>query len=361
MSIRKSIKSFYKKLLINIFSIIYKKPSKFITSKSFLITKFKNKKGFVSKYKIFNEKNVNIFSDDLYNVSVYKDKSLISNLSLQLNTKGTKQNIKKNFVIENGTPKIKKKIKGPILILSQGASGYNYFHWFFDILPKIYIIKKKFNLNYFNYFYLPKIKFEYQRKTLNFLKIPSRKILSSKSIKHFYTNEIVICEHPYFKNKKWWSNYEKIPDWIVSENLKNFKKKRKAKNKYSKKIYIDRSDTSHPHNQVANIKEIYGILKKYNFKIIKLAKISFNEQINIFNNANLILAPHGAGLKNLIYCKKKTVIIELKEKNFTRNRLYNHLSKICELKHFEISSKKYVNNKMYIDRNIILKFIKKYE
>ena len=55
MSIRKSIKFFYKKLLINIFSIIYKKPAKFITSKNFLITKFKNKRS-VSKYKIFIKK-----------------------------------------------------------------------------------------------------------------------------------------------------------------------------------------------------------------------------------------------------------------------------------------------------------------
>ena len=145
MSIPKSIKFFYKKLLINIFSIIYKKPAKFITSKNFLITKFKNKKGSVSKYKIFTEKNVNVFSDDLYNISIYKKNSLITNLSLQLDNKGTKQSSKKNFLIKNGTPKIKREIKGPILILSQGASGYNYFHWFFDILPKIYIVKKKFN------------------------------------------------------------------------------------------------------------------------------------------------------------------------------------------------------------------------
>ena len=104
-----------------------------------------------------------------------------------------------------------------------------------------------------------------------------------------------------------------------------------------------------------------AILKKYDFKIIKLAQIVFDEQVNIFNNADLILAPHGAGLKNLIYCRKKTVIIEIKEKNFTKNYLYNHLSKICGLKHFEISSKKYINKKMFIDRSTILKLIKKYE
>ena len=95
MSIRKSIKFFYKKLLINIFSIIYKKPTKFITSKNFLIAKFKNKKGSLSKYKIFYEKNVNVFSDDLYNISIYRNNSLITNLSLQLDNKGTKQSSKK--------------------------------------------------------------------------------------------------------------------------------------------------------------------------------------------------------------------------------------------------------------------------
>ena len=99
MSIPKSIKFFYKKLLINIFSIIYKKPTKFITSKNFLIAKFKNKKGSLSKYKIFNEKNVNVFSDDLYNISIYRNNSLITNLSLQLNNKGTKQKFKKKFIL----------------------------------------------------------------------------------------------------------------------------------------------------------------------------------------------------------------------------------------------------------------------
>tara|TARA_Y100001958_G_C21241025_1_gene568763 strand:- start:1762 stop:2853 length:1092 start_codon:yes stop_codon:yes gene_type:complete len=363
MSIRKSIKYYYKKLIIKIFSIIYKKPSKFITSKNFYVTKIKNNKGLTSTYKIFKENKVNVFSDDLYNISIFRNDTLISNCSLQLDVKGNKKNKKENYVFKNGTPKIKRNIKGPVLILSQGASGYNYFHWFFDILPKIYIVKKKYNLNYFNYLYLPKIKFDYQKQTLNILKIPIKKILDSKKNKHFYSDEIVTCEHPYFKKSKWWDNYTNIPDWIVNENLKNFKKNQIKNNsaKIYKKIYIDRSDTTHPHNQISNIKEIYKILKKYNFKIIKLAHISFNNQIKLFNNAKIIIAPHGAGLKNLIYCKKKTVIIELKEKSFSKNHLYQHLSKICELKHFTICSKKYANRRMFIDKSMILNILKKYE
>ena len=40
-------------------------------------------------------KNVNVFSDDLYNISIYRNNSLITNLSLQLDNKGTKQSSKK--------------------------------------------------------------------------------------------------------------------------------------------------------------------------------------------------------------------------------------------------------------------------
>ena len=229
------------------------------------------------------------------------------------------------------------------------------------MLPKIYIINKIYDLDYFNFFYLPEIKFEYQIKTLRILKIPKEKILSSKKIKFFNTDEIIFCEHPYFKKKFWWNNYKTIPDWIVNLNVKKFKTPSKKNKLNYKKIFIDRGDTNHPHNQIFNIDEIYKIIKHHNFKIIKLAKKNFNYQINIFRNTEIILAPHGSGLKNIIYCKKKTKIIELKEKKFSNNYLYQRLSRICKLNHISINSKKYVKNKMFIDTNYLSKILKKYE
>ena len=42
-----------------------------------------------------------------------------------------------NETLRTGTPKIL-KINGTVLVLEQGASGFNnYSHWFMDILPKI--------------------------------------------------------------------------------------------------------------------------------------------------------------------------------------------------------------------------------
>ena len=41
----------------------------------------------------------------------------------------------------------------------------------------------------------------------------------------------------------------------------------------------------------------------------------FIDQVKIFNSAKLIVAMHGAGLTNLLFCKNKTKVIEI-TKNF---------------------------------------------
>ncbi len=47
------------------------------------------------------------------------------------------------------------------------------------------------------------------------------------------------------------------------------------------------------------------------FQIIYTEKMSYVEQVYAFRNAKLVIAPHGAGLINLIYVNNKPVVIEL--------------------------------------------------
>ena len=84
-------------------------------------------------------------------------------------------------------------------------------------------------------------------------------------------------------------------------------------NKYKKNenVFIDRSDSIFNHNKLVNNLEIIEYLKKKRFLIIKLAELSFNEQIKIFNEAKIIIGSHGAGLTNLIFCEPSTKVIEI--------------------------------------------------
>ena len=51
--------------------------------------------------------------------------------------------INENIVLKIGTPRIQKRIKGSVFsLLSGGAAKTNYFHWLFEILPKLEILNK---------------------------------------------------------------------------------------------------------------------------------------------------------------------------------------------------------------------------
>jgi capsular polysaccharide biosynthesis protein len=45
-----------------------------------------------------------------------------------------------------------------------------------------------------------------------------------------------------------------------------------------------------------------------------LSKLSFINQVSIFNNAKFIIGLHGAGFANLVFCKKNTFVLEIKPK-----------------------------------------------
>ena len=55
---------------------------------------------------------------------------------------------------------------------------------------------------------------------------------------------------------------------------------------------------------------------KYGFEPVKLTEYSVREQISLFNNVEYVIAPHGAGLTNLVFCNEKANVIELLQDNY---------------------------------------------
>ena len=107
------------------------------------------------------------------------------------------QGLDKNLVLKNGTPNVKKHIKGNVLsLLSGGASTNNFTHWFTDVVPRIILFKKKFNLKKIDKFYVPSVKFKFQVESLNLLNIKPSQLISSESIKHIQAKKIYYTSHP---------------------------------------------------------------------------------------------------------------------------------------------------------------------
>ena len=52
----------------------------------------------------------------------------------------------------------------------------------------------------------------------------------------------------------------------------------------------------------------------HGFQSLTLSKLSFIEQVKIFNSAETVVGLHGAGFANLVFCKPGTKVLELKSK-----------------------------------------------
>jgi capsular polysaccharide biosynthesis protein len=73
--------------------------------------------------------------------------------------------------------------------------------------------------------------------------------------------------------------------------------------KEKSKIYVSRKNAGW--RRVINEEYLEPILKKANFKILCNETMSVGDQIQAFSNASVVIAPHGAGLTNIIYSHKR--------------------------------------------------------
>lgn len=76
-----------------------------------------------------------------------------------------------------------------------------------------------------------------------------------------------------------------------------------------KRIYISRDDSST--RRVLNESDILPVLERFGFSRILLAEHTVSQQAALFAGADYIVAPHGAGLVNLIHCRRKPEVLEI--------------------------------------------------
>ena len=296
------------------------------------------------KYSIYKIKNGRIFNDFVENVAIISGNKIIDKVSYQ-QVNGEFKDANHNSVLYKGTPYLKRKFKGRVLSLTQGASGHrNYFHWLYDILPKINICSKNYNLKEIDYLYISKLE-TYQKITLEILGYDNLKIIDANKNRHIQADEIICSEHPWYKKGFILEEAKKLPVWIVkwiNGSFINYGKKFSC----NERIFIDRSESAFSHCQFVNNREIINFLENEGFTSYKVGQLSFQEQIYLFNNAKIIIGAHGAAFSNLVFCEKDTKIIEIKPKKHP-NYVDQHISKIkglnfnlIETDHFEDKEKR---------------------
>ena len=345
---KKKIQILFKTSIQNIFFFIYIKIkyNNIIGSNLFDIKEIPNIKSDTYPNKIYNIyyiKNARIYTDTNENVAIIKNNYILPKISFQQSF-GVLKNESYNCVLSKGTPRIKKVFNGRIFNLTQGASGNNYFHFMFDIIPKLELLKKVENIEDIDYFYVPKIQ-KWQCKIYKLLGLNKSKLIDSDQYRHIEADEILTVDHPWYFKNTIQSEVVNIPDWIIKDNRKLFSSNSVRFNN-NNKIFLDRSSSKYSHCQITNNDEFKRMLKIKGFTSYKVEELTFEEQIFLFQQASIIIGAHGAAFTNIIYCKPNTKIIEIIPISHP-NKKCERISGILNLSHHKIITDDTSQNKFF--------------
>jgi hypothetical protein len=206
------------------------------------------------------------------------------------------------------TPSTCFKIKECIVF--DGQVGTNYFHFFIDVMNKLWMLEKipfankipllineaTFNTQYFQHLYLNN----------HFIK--SQNWIVQKKNNYFNTScaYFIYCD-------RYNSSYIHRTKSLFMQGVNKL-------NDPYRKVFLNRSTRTG--RTISNFDQIKPILEKYEFEIVENEQLTTIEQIELFNSVKVLVSIHGAGNTNIIFTNKDLKFLEINPQNRISTHYY---------------------------------------
>lgn len=202
------------------------------------------------------------------------------------------------------------------------ASANNPWHVWIDVISKFRLIEKRWSTNFAKYVYIlanPSPYFDKVAKELfpdlRYLVMPEGE---TWRFQHLLAPSMSNCDDGVVTPH--------LPPWLrhfkgsfgIPENQKPFRK-----------IFVSR-EKAHT-RKLNNSNELLLALKGW--ESVTLEDLPIREQVKVFAEASHVLATHGAGLVNALWCKEGTKIIEIQDQKMLHKKVYPLLSNSLKLRH----------------------------
>lgn len=198
-------------------------------------------------------------------------------------------------------------LPGTAAVLStQGTDVY--FHWMFDVLPRLELIRlAKISFSDIDYFIFSSYHRPFQIETLKELDISPKKVITNREYVHLRAEKLLL--------PSWGGTPGQMPYWVCQFLRDKFLNSCVAESSNKKRrIYISRANATH--RKITNEVELMQVLEPLGFVSVQLETLSVKEQAHLFSSAEMIVAAHGAGLSNLVFCQPGTQVVELFSPNY---------------------------------------------
>lgn len=220
-----------------------------------------------------------------------------------------------------GNPLTRKHLPSPqyvpgTLALLTGFASHNYYHWLIDIVPKFSELQ---SVGYpIDHYFIPQ-DHAFQRESVNALGIDPKKIIAAKRSSHIAADRILAVT---------WQGQSVTPSRVQAIQNAFSCIDLPGSRASSTRIYISRKRSRV--RRIENEHALIQVLRANDFKILSLEDMTLQDQIAAFRSAEIIVAPHGAGLANLCFCRPGTKVLEITTP-FRVLNLFTRLANVAEL------------------------------
>ncbi|MCX6915224.1 MAG: glycosyltransferase family 61 protein, partial [Verrucomicrobia bacterium] len=224
----------------------------------------------------------------------------------------------KHHLLRNPRFRLLRRLPGVALLLGIPESA-NYYHWLLNSAPRWKLLEAAGHTQAYDYVLLNASGPPFQDETLDRMRVPRDKRFrcSTRFLCQFERLVVPEMPLPMFKVPGWACNWvrslfpERDPD-------------------APKLLYVSRRAASR--RRVANESMLEPQLQKLGFAIAQPERLAVVEQARLFSAAECIVAPHGAGLANLVFAPPGAHLVELFHPDATAT-FYRELAQVCGLRY----------------------------
>ena len=272
---------------------------------------------------ILTDKNRVILNDE-----IYTDKQHRYNLKNPFIKYSGGENLKIGFIK-------KMNLSIPIGIHFCDDYSHKYFHWLVECLPRFFILDQ-----FTKYDTLPLLIDEgltsQQEKALNIMNSRNRQMIRLKKGHAYHINKLIIPSTATVIHDNYHSPVTYDNDVLLSPDAIHYVRDIILRTldcmpkKGFRKLFISRKNSNH--RRLLNLEEIESLMVQKGFEIVFPEILTFDNQVKLFSQAEVIISQTGAGLANLMFCPENCkAIILINHHPQTNYRLFSNFAQILNI------------------------------
>lgn len=186
------------------------------------------------------------------------------------------------------------RLEGPCVLLA-APWHWNYYHWMVDVLPKVTLLAPL--LSDVSLTWLTPPLDALRRESLVRLGVPLERQVTMP-LEHWQVGSLIVptAAAPYLSSRP--ETLLPVRNALVKKRVPTFRR-----------LYISRADAGS--RRLLEEDALVQALSVFGFTSVCLTGMDAEAQWTLFAQAEAVIAPHGAGLSNLMFCAPGTLVIEL--------------------------------------------------